>query len=94
MGRHLKKIADGFSGTEKGDWTIYKMFYERADGAEGEFYLNINERTGVANIAAKDIGYADVLINAFTDSMTLDSDTLDREYNDPELNDMEDQSQK
>ena len=54
LGTNLKKAVNGFMG--KGDWDLLKCFYK-----DEEFYLNINKKTGEAEIIAKN-GYSPQII--------------------------------
>jgi hypothetical protein len=66
LARNTGRQMIGFSG--RGDWTIYKCFYEN-EGKYGEFYINMNPKRGVMEIVGKDKDYAFDLIQAFGNSM-------------------------
>jgi len=61
-----KKTGGGFSGT--GDWMILKCFLEEIQ-AYGEFFINLNLRSGEGEIACKDTAYSLDLIAAFSKEM-------------------------
>lgn len=61
LGSNMNKEENGFSGTG-GGWDLYKMFYKNYY----EFFININTKTGEAEILEKDTGYAPQLLAALT----------------------------
>ena len=62
LGSQMGKSDNGFLG--KGDWTLFKCFFDDR-GKYGEFFFNINTKTGEAEIRHKDADYADALTEAF-----------------------------
>ena len=58
LGVNLEKQKNGFSG--EGDWICLKSFVENEKGY-GEFYLNLNPKTGKGEIVMKDPQYTDFL---------------------------------
>jgi hypothetical protein len=54
--------------TGKGDWIIFKCFYEK-DGQYAEFFMNLNPAKGVIEFLPKDPMYEPVLTSAFAKAM-------------------------
>ncbi len=61
LGKNLRRI-----GEKKGNWMALKCFIGTGDKDYGEFYLNLNPKTGEGEILKKDGDYAYFLINEFT----------------------------
>ncbi len=60
LSRSADQIAGGFTSEPRGDWITTKVFV--ADG-EGEFFLNLNPKQGVAEISIKDPDYGDIVLS-------------------------------
>jgi hypothetical protein len=68
LGSNIGKNQNGsFSGL--GDWTLFKCFVSEEDGRYGEFYFNLNTKTGEGEIKAKDSNYSKSLISLFKEEM-------------------------
>lgn len=73
LGEGLAKSENGgFSG--KGDWTLFKCFVENktryGDNGYGEFFLNLNMKTGEGCLAMKDKNYSVFLEEEFSREMS------------------------
>jgi len=75
LGIGLNKTKNGFSG--EGDWDLYKCFVNNPRGY-GEFYINLNRRTGEGEIRFKDTEYADFLTKEFEAEMKGYLDEIER----------------
>jgi UDP-N-acetylmuramoyl-tripeptide--D-alanyl-D-alanine ligase len=58
-GRGKDSLAGSFTSKPRGDWIAVKVFV--ADG-EGEFFLNLNPKTGDGEFSVKDPDYGDVVL--------------------------------
>lgn len=59
LGTKGKKMNKGFGSG--GEWTLLKCFYDEG-GRYGEFYFNLNPKTGEAEIVSKDTNYSKALL--------------------------------
>lgn len=65
LGRNLSRgigkdaLAGSFTSDPKGDWLALKIFV--AEG-EGEFFLNLNSKTGQGEFSIKDPEYGDIVV--------------------------------
>lgn len=79
LGTNQRKTESGF--VAGGDWTLIKCFVSNPRGY-GEFYLNLNQKTGEGEIVFKDTNYGDFLGKEFEMEMKgiwEDVEELDRE---------------
>jgi len=58
-----RSADDSFQESPAGDWTIFKCFV--GDNDEGEFFLNLDLKSGRAEISLKDPDFANYLMNKF-----------------------------
>ena len=65
LGRNLSRgvgkdaLAGSFTSTPEGDWIAVKVFVSEG---EGEFYLNLNSKSGQGEFSIKDSEYGDVVL--------------------------------
>lgn len=76
LGKDQIKTKNGFVSKEQketftrdeGNWDLYKMFYEK-DGKYGEFYVNLNNVTGVAELVYKNKSYGKDLLKGLREEL-------------------------
>ena len=69
LAKGMAKAPDGNGFSGKGDWDLYKCFYQHGKDNYAEFYLNINLTTMVAELKSKEGAYVDILTEAFGRAM-------------------------
>lgn len=67
LGHDMEKIKNGFA--ENGNWTLFKCFIREGKKGYGEFYININTRTGEGELVKKDDMFGDFLVKKFTEEL-------------------------
>ena len=72
LGKGLAKQSNGFSG--KGNWDLYKCFVDNGK-RYGEFYLNLNTKTGEGELLCKDKDYGVYLTTEFSKEMMGELDS-------------------
>jgi len=75
LGEGVAKTENGFSG--KGNWDLYKCFVKNENGY-GEFFINLNRKTGEGEIKMKDTDYSDFLSREFANEMAGITDEIER----------------
>lgn len=66
IGTKQMKTNNGF--VSGGEWTLLKCFYDEG-GRYGEFYFNLNPKTGEAEIVSKDVGYSKALLSGLEEEL-------------------------
>lgn len=66
LATNVDKREDCFSG--EGDWMLLKCFVENENGY-GEFYINLNTKTGEGEIVPKDLDYGNFLLSVLKQTL-------------------------